>query len=98
MTIERRRTASIDQRRPSSAAAASTSSSRCCCSRSRRCSAYDNWRTGTGWAVDGPQAGYFPFYLSIMLGAASVYGLATALIARGAADRTLRHPRPVRAA
>jgi putative tricarboxylic transport membrane protein len=49
--------------------------------------AYDNWHSGAGWAVDGPQAGYFPFYLSIILGAASVYGLATALIARGAADQ-----------
>ena len=24
---------------------------------------YDNWRTGMAWASDGPQAGYFPFYL-----------------------------------
>jgi putative tricarboxylic transport membrane protein len=38
--------------------------------------AVDNWRTGRGWAPDGPQAGYFPFYLSIILGAASLYGLA----------------------
>ena len=38
--------------------------------------AFDNWRTGMGWASDGPQAGYFPFYLSIILGAASVFGLA----------------------
>jgi putative tricarboxylic transport membrane protein len=37
--------------------------------------AFDNWRTGTGWAADGPQAGYFPFYLSIILAAASVFGL-----------------------
>ncbi len=37
--------------------------------------AYDNWRTGMGWASDGPQAGYFPFYLSIILGAASAFGL-----------------------
>jgi len=38
--------------------------------------AFDNWRTGMGWASDGPQAGYFPFYLSIILGAASAFGLA----------------------
>src|SRR6185437_12944613 len=49
--------------------------------------AYDKWHSGAGWAVDGPQAGYFPFYLAIILGAASVYGPATALIARGAADQ-----------
>jgi putative tricarboxylic transport membrane protein len=38
--------------------------------------AFDNWRTGMGWASDGPQAGYFPFYLSVILGAASAFGLA----------------------
>ena len=25
---------------------------------------WDSWRTGNKWAADGPQAGYFPFYLS----------------------------------
>src|ERR1700687_6493356 len=39
--------------------------------------AFDNWRTGMGWASDGPQAGYFPFYLSVILAAASLFGLAT---------------------
>ena len=37
--------------------------------------AFDNWRTGMSWEADGPQAGYFPFYLSVVLGAASLYGL-----------------------
>src|SRR5882757_8284705 len=37
--------------------------------------AWDNWRTGMSWEADGPQAGYFPFYLSVVLGAASLYGL-----------------------
>ena len=36
---------------------------------------YDNWLTGMSWEADGPQAGYFPFYLSVLLGAASVFGL-----------------------
>jgi len=36
---------------------------------------FDNWRTGIAWAPDGPQAGYFPFYLSIILAAAALYGL-----------------------
>jgi putative tricarboxylic transport membrane protein len=40
---------------------------------------YDNWRTGMAWEADGPQAGYFPFYLSVLLGAASLYGLADKL-------------------
>ena len=43
---------------------------------------YDNWRTGIGWDSTGPQAGYFPFYLSVILGGASLYGLATGLLAR----------------
>jgi hypothetical protein len=43
---------------------------------------WDSWRIGNSWADDGPQAGYFPFYLSLLMGAASLYGLASALIAR----------------
>jgi len=41
---------------------------------------FDNWRTGMSWEADGPQAGYFPFYLSILLGAASLYGLVHKLL------------------
>jgi hypothetical protein len=44
--------------------------------------AFDNWRTGMGWDSTGPQAGYFPFYLSVILGAACVYGLAKEYLAR----------------
>jgi hypothetical protein len=47
--------------------------------------AYDNWRTGMGWASDGPEAGYFPFYLSMILGAASLYGLVTTFLQRDGA-------------
>jgi putative tricarboxylic transport membrane protein len=47
---------------------------------------WDSWRTGASWADDGPQAGYFPFYLSLLMGAASLYGLVSALLARAAAD------------
>jgi hypothetical protein len=47
---------------------------------------WDSWRIGMSWAGDGPQAGYFPFYLSLMMGAASVYGLVQALRARAAED------------
>ena len=43
---------------------------------------YDNWRTGIGWDSTGPQAGYFPFYLSVILGGASLYGLVTVLLTR----------------
>ena len=41
---------------------------------------FDNWRTGMSWEADGPQAGYFPFYLSVLLGAASLYGLVYKLL------------------
>jgi putative tricarboxylic transport membrane protein len=41
---------------------------------------YDNWRTGIGWDSTGPQPGYFPFYLSVILGGASLYGLISALL------------------
>ena len=44
--------------------------------------AFDNWRTGMGWASDGPQAGYFPFYLSVILAAASVFGLVSIFLSR----------------
>src|SRR3977135_2537 len=47
---------------------------------------YDNWRTGMSWEADAPQAGYFPFYLSALLGAASVYGLVSKLMEGGASD------------
>src|SRR5262245_14902913 len=36
--------------------------------------------TGVSWEADGPLAGYFPFYLSLLLGAASLYGLVYKLL------------------
>lgn len=41
---------------------------------------WDSWRTGIRWAADGPQSGYFPFYLSVLMGAAALYGLVTTLL------------------
>jgi putative tricarboxylic transport membrane protein len=49
---------------------------------------YDNWRTGIGWDSTGPQAGYFPFYLSVILGGASLYGLLVTFLARKEASET----------
>src|SRR5260370_37106624 len=49
---------------------------------------WDNWRTGAAWDSTGPQAGYFPFYLSVILGAASLYGLATPFLSRKEASAT----------
>jgi hypothetical protein len=31
----------------------------------------DSWRVGAGWAFDGPQAGYFPFYVGLIMFLAS---------------------------
>jgi hypothetical protein len=49
---------------------------------------YDNWRTGIAWDSTGPQAGSFPFYLSVILAGASLYGLATAFLTRKEASET----------
>jgi hypothetical protein len=49
---------------------------------------FDNWRTGIAWDSTGPEAGYFPFYLSVILGGASLYGLVTAFLARKEASET----------
>ncbi len=49
---------------------------------------FDNWRTGIAWDSTGPQAGYFPFYLSVILGGASLYGLVTAFLSRKEASET----------
>jgi putative tricarboxylic transport membrane protein len=49
---------------------------------------FDNWRTGIAWESDGPQAGYFPFYLSVILAAASLYGLVTSLVTGAGAAST----------
>jgi len=44
--------------------------------------AFDNWRTGMSWDSTGPQAGYFPFYLSLILAGASLYGIVKEFAAR----------------
>jgi hypothetical protein len=41
--------------------------------------AYDNRRTGIGWEATGPQAGYFPFWVSMILAAACLWGLVAEL-------------------
>lgn len=49
---------------------------------------WDNWRTGASWDSTGPQPGYFPFYLSVILGAASLYSLGAAFVSRREAAET----------
>jgi len=36
----------------------------------------DSWRVGTGWAAEGPQAGFFPFYIGLIITVAAVMNLA----------------------
>ena len=50
--------------------------------------AFDNWRTGMSWDSTGPQAGYFPFYLSVILAVACLWGLAREFLARKQAADT----------
>jgi hypothetical protein len=45
--------------------------------------AWDNWRTGVAWESTGPKAGYFPFYLSLILAGACLFGLAREFVTRG---------------
>ena len=45
----------------------------------------DSMRIGTGWADDGPQAGYFPFYVGVILMAASGLIVLTTLLKWGRA-------------
>jgi hypothetical protein len=42
----------------------------------------DNWRTGIAWDSTGPEPGYFPFYLCVILGGASLYGLVVTWLKR----------------
>ena len=41
---------------------------------------YDSMRLGAKWAEDGPEAGYFPFYIGLILGISALVNLATALL------------------
>lgn len=48
---------------------------------------YDSVRVGFRWAADGPQAGYFPFYIGLLLCGSSLWTLLRALRDRqGARD------------
>ena len=49
---------------------------------------FDNWRTGMSWEASGPQAGYFPFYLSVILGGAAIYGLVGLFMPSGRESET----------
>jgi len=40
---------------------------------------YDSYRLGSKWGSDGPQSGYFPFYVGLLICIASVVTLTTAI-------------------
>jgi hypothetical protein len=40
---------------------------------------WDSWRNGAGWTDEGPQSGYFPFYIGLLMNIASVMNLLKAL-------------------
>src|SRR5450432_2281398 len=42
----------------------------------------DTWRLGAGWAPDGPQAGYFPFRIGLLIALCSVIVFIQAFRAR----------------
>ncbi|MDZ4842562.1 MAG: tripartite tricarboxylate transporter TctB family protein [Hyphomicrobium aestuarii] len=48
--------------------------------------AIENWRIGVSWGKEGPQSGYFPFRLSLILIAASGWGLCSTLWRSGSDD------------
>lgn len=40
---------------------------------------WDSWRSGAGWTEQGPQSGYFPFYIGLLMNIASMVNLLKAL-------------------
>jgi hypothetical protein len=49
---------------------------------------WDNWRTGASWDSTGPQAGYFPFYLSVILAGAALFGFISVAMKRRETSET----------
>jgi putative tricarboxylic transport membrane protein len=49
---------------------------------------WDSARLGARWAEDGPQAGYFPFYLGVLICLASAVNIVAAFALRGDKNRT----------
>ena len=50
---------------------------------------YDSVRLGAKWAEDGPQAGYFPFYIGVIICAAALVNLLGAFTIRPEQDKGL---------
>ena len=52
---------------------------------------WDSRRLGAGWGAEGPQSGYFPFWIGLVLLAASLGNLALAFRARAGGAAAERH-------
>src|SRR5256885_8101574 len=48
---------------------------------------YDSHRLGARWGEDGPQAGYFPFYIGLLVCISAAVNLGMALVNRKDAER-----------
>lgn len=43
---------------------------------------WDSWNIGAAWASDGPQAGYFPFYIGLIMFIASLGTLVQSIVTK----------------
>lgn len=48
---------------------------------------FDSYRLGSKWGSDGPQSGYFPFYIGLLICISSVVTIAQALLAKSGAGK-----------
>jgi hypothetical protein len=48
---------------------------------------FDSYRMGSKWGLEGPQSGYFPFYIGLLICLSSLVTLAQAVRAKPAAGR-----------
>ncbi len=48
---------------------------------------FDSYRLGSKWGSDGPQSGYFPFYIGLLICISSVVTLVQAVRAKSVADK-----------
>jgi len=48
---------------------------------------FDSYRLGSKWGSDGPQSGYFPFYIGLLICVSSVVTMAQAVLAKSAAGK-----------
>jgi len=49
---------------------------------------FDSYRLGSKWGSDGPQSGYFPFYIGLLICLSSAVTIAQAILAKSAAGKT----------